>query len=113
MSRPRLVIVGAGIVGCALADELTERGWTDVTVVDQGPLFAVGGSSSHAPRGVRVGDVTPGTCCGGRVGPQARELVQPLTDMDLSPQGFRHFSRKTGYVGHVQVLAMRMCTCSG
>ncbi|MFB4282190.1 FAD-dependent oxidoreductase [Nonomuraea sp. MTCD27] len=49
MSRPRLVIVGAGIVGCALADELTERGWTDVTVVDQGPLFAAGGSSSHAP----------------------------------------------------------------
>ncbi|KAB8195728.1 FAD-dependent oxidoreductase [Nonomuraea phyllanthi] len=49
MSRPRLVIVGAGIVGCALADELTERGWTDVTVVDRGPLFAAGGSSSHAP----------------------------------------------------------------
>jgi glycine/D-amino acid oxidase-like deaminating enzyme len=49
MSRPRVVIVGAGIVGCALADELTERGWTDVTVVDQGPLFAAGGSSSHAP----------------------------------------------------------------
>ncbi|MET8865367.1 FAD-dependent oxidoreductase [Nonomuraea sp. NPDC004580] len=49
MSRPRTVIVGAGIVGCALADELTERGWTDVTVVDQGPLFTAGGSSSHAP----------------------------------------------------------------
>ncbi|MGN9781870.1 GcvT family protein [Nonomuraea sp. ZG12] len=48
-SRPRLVIIGAGIVGCALADELTVRGWTDVTVVDQGPLFATGGSSSHAP----------------------------------------------------------------
>ncbi|MER7617191.1 NAD(P)/FAD-dependent oxidoreductase, partial [Nonomuraea wenchangensis] len=49
MSRPRLVIIGAGIVGCALADELTERGWTDVTVLEQGPLFAAGGSSSHAP----------------------------------------------------------------
>ncbi|MEV0591037.1 GcvT family protein [Nonomuraea cavernae] len=49
VSRPRLVIIGAGIVGCALADELTGRGWTDVTVVDQGPLFATGGSSSHAP----------------------------------------------------------------
>ncbi|MEU0567092.1 FAD-dependent oxidoreductase [Nonomuraea sp. NPDC005983] len=49
VGRPRLVIVGAGIVGCALADELTGRGWTDVTVVDQGPLFATGGSSSHAP----------------------------------------------------------------
>ncbi|GAA0928957.1 FAD-dependent oxidoreductase [Nonomuraea longicatena] len=47
--RPKLVIIGAGIVGCALADELTARGWTDVTVVEQGPLFATGGSSSHAP----------------------------------------------------------------
>ena len=46
---PRVVIIGAGIVGASLADELTERGWTDVTVVDQGPLFATGGSSSHAP----------------------------------------------------------------
>jgi len=45
----RVVIIGAGIVGCSLADELTERGWSDVTVVEQGPLFAAGGSSSHAP----------------------------------------------------------------
>ncbi|HVV24840.1 MAG TPA: FAD-dependent oxidoreductase [Pseudonocardiaceae bacterium] len=46
---PRVVVIGAGIVGCAVADELTERGWTDVTVVDQGSLFRTGGSSSHAP----------------------------------------------------------------
>ncbi|MEU5880637.1 FAD-dependent oxidoreductase [Spirillospora sp. NPDC047279] len=46
---PRVVIVGAGIVGCATADELTRRGWSDVTVLDQGPLFATGGSTSHAP----------------------------------------------------------------
>jgi len=49
MSQPRVVVIGAGVVGCALADELTERGWSDVTVVDQGPLFTAGGSSSHAP----------------------------------------------------------------
>src|SRR2546428_4396700 len=46
---PRVVIIGAGIVGCALAEEITARGWTDVTVVEQGPLFATGGSTSHAP----------------------------------------------------------------
>jgi glycine cleavage system aminomethyltransferase T/glycine/D-amino acid oxidase-like deaminating enzyme len=46
---PRVVVIGAGIVGCAVADELTERGWTDVTVLDQGDLFRTGGSSSHAP----------------------------------------------------------------
>src|SRR3954468_7417171 len=47
--RPRVVIIGAGIVGCSLADELTARGWTDVTVLEQGPLPAPGGSTSHAP----------------------------------------------------------------
>ncbi|MFJ5269929.1 FAD-dependent oxidoreductase [Streptomyces sp. NPDC088358] len=48
-TRPRVVVIGAGIVGCSLADELTARGWTDVTVLDQGPLPAPGGSTSHAP----------------------------------------------------------------
>ncbi|MFG1924937.1 FAD-dependent oxidoreductase [Cryptosporangium sp. NPDC048952] len=46
---PTVIIVGAGIVGSAIADELTQRGWTDVLVLDQGPLYATGGSSSHAP----------------------------------------------------------------
>ncbi|WP_182887904.1 GcvT family protein [Microbispora sp. H10885] len=46
---PRVVVIGAGVVGAALADELSARGWTDVTVVDQGPVPATGGSSSHAP----------------------------------------------------------------
>jgi glycine cleavage system aminomethyltransferase T/glycine/D-amino acid oxidase-like deaminating enzyme len=49
VANPRVVLIGAGIVGCALADELTERGWTDVTVLEQGRLFTTGGSSSHAP----------------------------------------------------------------
>ncbi|MBT2479314.1 FAD-dependent oxidoreductase [Streptomyces sp. ISL-94] len=49
MAGPRVVIIGAGVVGAALADELSSRGWTEVTVVDQGPLPATGGSSSHAP----------------------------------------------------------------
>ncbi|MEV6292746.1 FAD-dependent oxidoreductase [Streptomyces sp. NPDC051896] len=48
-AQPKVVIIGAGIVGCALSDELTARGWTDVTVLEQGPLFATGGSTSHAP----------------------------------------------------------------
>ena len=45
----RIVIIGAGVVGAALADELILRGCTDVTVLDQGPLPVTGGSSSHAP----------------------------------------------------------------
>lgn len=47
--RARIVIVGAGIVGCSTAFHLTELGWTDVVVLDQGPLFETGGSTSHAP----------------------------------------------------------------
>ncbi|HSS35189.1 MAG TPA: FAD-dependent oxidoreductase, partial [Patescibacteria group bacterium] len=39
-ASPHVVIIGAGIVGCGRADELTQRGLTDVTVVDQGPLYA-------------------------------------------------------------------------
>jgi glycine cleavage system aminomethyltransferase T/glycine/D-amino acid oxidase-like deaminating enzyme len=46
---PHVVIIGAGIVGCSLADELVLRGWSDVTVVEQGGLFKTGGSTSHAP----------------------------------------------------------------
>ncbi|KAF9885058.1 hypothetical protein FE257_000789 [Aspergillus nanangensis] len=47
--RQKVVIIGAGIVGTNLADELVSRGWTDITVVDQGPLHMPGGSTSHAP----------------------------------------------------------------
>jgi len=46
--RARVVIVGAGIVGCSAAYHLTRLGWSDVVVVDQGPLFRAGGSTSHA-----------------------------------------------------------------
>jgi glycine cleavage system aminomethyltransferase T/glycine/D-amino acid oxidase-like deaminating enzyme len=48
-SRASVVIVGAGIVGCAAAHFLAEMGWRDIVVVDQGPLFRTGGSTSHAP----------------------------------------------------------------
>ena len=49
VAQPKVVIIGAGIVGTSLADEVTQRGWTDVVVIDRGPLFATGGSTSHAP----------------------------------------------------------------
>ncbi|HSK97911.1 MAG TPA: FAD-dependent oxidoreductase, partial [Euzebyales bacterium] len=42
-------IIGAGVVGASVAYHLAELGWTDVVVVDQGPIPATGGSSSHAP----------------------------------------------------------------
>ena len=45
----RAVVVGAGIVGCSVAYHLTKLGWKDVVVLEQGPLFETGGSTSHAP----------------------------------------------------------------
>ena len=48
-TTPRIVIIGAGVVGCALADELTARGHRDLTVLDKGGLFRTGGSTSHDP----------------------------------------------------------------
>ena len=48
-STPSIVIIGAGIVGTNLADELVTRGWNNITVLDQGPLNMPGGSTSHAP----------------------------------------------------------------
>jgi glycine cleavage system aminomethyltransferase T/glycine/D-amino acid oxidase-like deaminating enzyme len=47
--RAQTVIVGAGIVGASAAYHLAELGATDVLVIDQGPLFESGGSTSHAP----------------------------------------------------------------
>lgn len=32
-----------------MADELTQRGWCDITVLDKGPIPLTGGSTSHAP----------------------------------------------------------------
>ena len=47
--QARVVIVGAGIVGCSVAYHLAQLGWKDIVVVEQGPLFDTGGSTSHAP----------------------------------------------------------------
>ena len=51
-SHARVVVIGAGIAGCSVAYHLTKLGWRDIVVVDQGPLFETGGSTSHAPGGV-------------------------------------------------------------
>ncbi|KAL4997091.1 hypothetical protein BDV10DRAFT_201998 [Aspergillus recurvatus] len=50
-NQQRIIIIGAGIVGANLADELLAQGWpaANITVVEQGPLSLPGGSTSHAP----------------------------------------------------------------
>jgi dimethylglycine oxidase len=58
----RVVIIGAGIVGCSAAYHLTRLGWTDIVVLDQGPLFEAGGSTSHAPGMVFENNAARTTC---------------------------------------------------
>jgi dimethylglycine oxidase len=48
----RLIIVGAGIVGCSAAYHLAGLGWRDIVVLDKGDLFENDGSTSHAPGGM-------------------------------------------------------------
>jgi dimethylglycine oxidase len=48
-SRADVVVIGAAVVGCSVAEHLTRLGVTDVVVLDQGALPATGGSTSHAP----------------------------------------------------------------
>lgn len=48
-NKARLVIIGAGIVGCSAAYHLVKKGWRDIVVVDQSELYQTGGSTSHAP----------------------------------------------------------------
>src|SRR5712692_3394089 len=58
----RVVIIGAGIVGCSAAYHLTRLGWKDIVVLDQGPLFKAGGSTSHAPGMVFENNAARTTC---------------------------------------------------
>lgn len=47
--QANVVIIGAGIVGASAAYHLTKLGWRDIVVLDKGPLYETGGSTSHAP----------------------------------------------------------------
>ncbi len=47
-SSARCVIIGAGIVGNCLAAHLSDLGWTDLVLLDKGPLPNPGGSTGHA-----------------------------------------------------------------
>src|SRR3989440_889337 len=44
----RAVVIGAGIVGNSLAWHLAELGWSDLVLLDKGPLPNPGGSTGHA-----------------------------------------------------------------
>ena len=47
-ARARAVVIGCGIVGNSLAHHLARLGWTDIVLLDKGPLPNPGGSTGHA-----------------------------------------------------------------
>jgi glycine cleavage system aminomethyltransferase T/glycine/D-amino acid oxidase-like deaminating enzyme len=57
---------------------------------------------------VRVRDITSGTCCVGVWGPNARELVQGLSENDLSNEAFGFFKARRIHVREVPVVALRL-----
>jgi glycine cleavage system aminomethyltransferase T/glycine/D-amino acid oxidase-like deaminating enzyme len=65
---------------------------------------------ANAPRDgtVRVEDVTSRYACLGIWGPQAREILQPLTTADLSNGAFRYMRAQELAVGPVPCLALRV-----
>ena len=92
---------------------------SDVTVARLGPgEFQVGVNGPldldwlrrHQPAdgSAQVRDITGGTCCVGLWGPAARDLLQPLTGLDLSTAAFGYFRARRGYVGDVPVTALRL-----
>ena len=44
----KAVVIGCGIVGNSVAYHLTDQGWSDVVLLDKGPLPNPGGSTGHA-----------------------------------------------------------------
>ena len=47
-ARANVVVIGAGIVGNCLVGHLSDMGWTDIVLLDKGPLPNPGGSTGHA-----------------------------------------------------------------
>ena len=47
-TRANVVVIGAGIVGSCLVGHLARLGWTDLVLLDKGPLPNPGGSTGHA-----------------------------------------------------------------
>ena len=47
-SHADVVVIGAGIVGNCLVGHLAELGWSDIVLIDKGPLPNPGGSTGHA-----------------------------------------------------------------
>jgi glycine cleavage system aminomethyltransferase T/glycine/D-amino acid oxidase-like deaminating enzyme len=55
-TNARCVVIGCGIVGNSLAYHLCRLGWTDIVLLDKGPLPNTGGSTGHASNFIFLAD---------------------------------------------------------
>lgn len=81
--RAQVVVVGGGVVGCSVAYHLTERGWSDVVLVERNQLTS--GTTWHAAGLVTLARPTHGT----------RELVKRSVEVFTSLEAKTGLS--TGY----------------
>ncbi len=89
--QARVVIIGSGIAGSSIAYHLTELGWRDIVILEQGPL--IGGTTSHAP---------------GLVG-QLRSSVS-LTKMLMYSVELYKTLRVNGKAGYAEVGSLRLAS---
>src|SRR3989442_7380955 len=90
-NQARAVIIGSGIAGSSIAYHLTERGWRDIVVLEQGPLIS--GTTSHAP---------------GLVG-QLRSSVSLTKMLVYSVELYKHLS-VNGTPGYSEVGSLRLAS---
>jgi dimethylglycine oxidase len=103
----RVVIIGAGIVGSSAAYYLSEKGWRDIVVIEQGPLFETGGSTSHAPGLVFQTNASKAMCLLSQWSVQLYSALQangqpcfyPVGSMEIAytPERREDLKRKLGY----------------
>jgi glycine cleavage system T protein len=91
-----------------------------VTRIDDDRFFIVTGTAfgnhdlawmrRHQPTdgSVTIDEVTSARACLGIWGPRARDIVQPLTDTDLSSAAFPYLSARSVAIGMVPCLALRV-----
>jgi len=91
------VIVGAGIVGCSAAYHLTQLTDADVTIVDKGPIPEAGGSTLHAPGGLRQSNANKTMASLAKYG---RDLYEELDGFDAS--GSLEVARSQGQWEYIQ-----------
>ena len=84
----RIVIIGAGIIGCALAKELAQEG-TDVHVIEKNPSFGEGVTSRNSGV-IHAGLYYPPHSLKYRLCQEGRELLYPWCAQKLIPH------KKTG-----------------